>query len=90
MVLMYTGGTTGQPKGVLLDQRSEMLNAYHVMMVLKFGTETVNLIQTPMFHAASMFSVLGGPATGGHTVILPLFDPAGVMTRSRRIGRRSR
>ena len=30
VVLMYTGGTTGLPKGVLLDQRAEMLNLYHV------------------------------------------------------------
>jgi long-chain acyl-CoA synthetase len=79
VVLMYTGGTTGLPKGVLLDQRAEMLNAYHVMMNLRMGRETVNLLQTPMFHAASMFSILGGPAVGAHSVIQPLFDPAGVM-----------
>ena len=73
VVLMYTGGTTGLPKGVLLDQRAEMLNVYHVMMRLPMGRDTVNLLQTPMFHAASMFSVLGGPALGG-----ALGDPADV------------
>ena len=30
VILMYTGGTTGLPKGVLLSQRAEMLNLYHV------------------------------------------------------------
>ncbi|MCB0980826.1 MAG: AMP-binding protein [Acidimicrobiaceae bacterium] len=79
VVLMYTGGTTGLPKGVLLDQRAEMLNAYHVMMRLSFGRDTVTLMQTPMFHAASMFSVLGGPAVGASTVIVPMFEPAAVM-----------
>ena len=34
VVLMYTGGTTGLPKGVLLDQRAEMLNLYHVMQLV--------------------------------------------------------
>lgn len=79
VVLMYTGGTTGLPKGVLLDQRAEMLNCYHVMTGLTFDKTTVNLMQTPMFHAASMFGVLGGPAQGAHTVIVPMFEPTAVM-----------
>ena len=79
VVLMYTGGTTGLPKGVLLDQRAEMLNCYHVMTGLTFDKSTVNLMQTPMFHAASMFGVLGGPAQGAHTVIVPMFEPTAVM-----------
>jgi long-chain acyl-CoA synthetase len=79
VVLMYTGGTTGLPKGVLLDQRAEMLNAYHVLMRLPFNRDSVSYVQTPMFHAASMFSVLGGPAAGAHTVVQPMFDPAAVM-----------
>ena len=80
VVLMYTGGTTGQPKGVMLDQRAEILNAYHVMMTLKMHRGTINLMQTPMFHAASMFSILGGPALGARSVIVPMFDPKAVMT----------
>ena len=78
-VLMYTGGTTGMPKGVLHDQRAQILNAYHIMMAISLGRDAVNLLQTPMFHAASMHSVVGAPATGAHTVILPMFEPTAVM-----------
>ncbi|HEY5077143.1 MAG TPA: long-chain-fatty-acid--CoA ligase [Acidimicrobiia bacterium] len=74
-VLMYTGGTTGLPKGVLLDHRAEMLNLYHVMQVWRFNADDVFLHQTPMFHAASMGGMLGVPAQGGASVFLPLFDP---------------
>ena len=78
-ILMYTGGTTGLPKGVLLDHRAEMLNLYHVMQVWDFGGDEVFLHQTPMFHAASMGGMLGVPAQGGSSVFIPLFDPARVL-----------
>jgi long-chain acyl-CoA synthetase len=78
-ILMYTGGTTGLPKGVLLDHRAEMLNLYHVMQIWRFNTDDVFLHQTPMFHAASMGGMLGVPAQGGASVFLPLFDPARVL-----------
>jgi len=73
-VLMYTGGTTGLPKGVLLDQRAEMLNFYHAAMIWPLDENLVYLHQTPMFHAASMVGILGAPL-GGVSVFLPMFDP---------------
>ncbi len=79
VVLMYTGGTTGLPKGVLLDNRAEMLNLYHIGMVIGFDENSVYLHQTPMFHAASMGGILGTPSSGGTTVFMPLFDPGPAM-----------
>jgi long-chain acyl-CoA synthetase len=79
VVLMYTGGTTGLPKGVLLDQRAEMLNLYHVIMAVGIDEDLTYLHQTPMFHAASMGGLLGIPASGARSVFLPLFDPEKVM-----------
>jgi long-chain acyl-CoA synthetase len=79
VLLMYTGGTTGTPKGVLLDNRAEMLNLYHVMLAWRITSDEVYLHQTPMFHAASMGGIIGVPAEGGVSVIVPLFDPVGVM-----------
>ena len=86
VILMYTGGTTGLPKGVLLDQRAEMLNLYHVAASLGLDDHRVFLHQTPMFHAASMAAVLGIPACGGTSVFVPLFEPEEVMTAIEQYG----
>jgi acyl-CoA synthetase (AMP-forming)/AMP-acid ligase II len=79
VVLMYTGGTTGLPKGVLLDQRAEMLNMYHVALRWGLDENFVYLHQTPMFHAASMGGILGIPACGGSSTFVPMFEPKAVL-----------
>ena len=79
VILMYTGGTTGLPKGVLLDQRAEMLNLYHAGIAIGLDEDRVYLHQTPMFHAASMTGVLGIPASGGVSVFVAYFEPAAVL-----------
>jgi acyl-CoA synthetase (AMP-forming)/AMP-acid ligase II len=78
-VLMYTGGTTGMAKGVLLENRAELLNLYHIGIALAMNDQRVYLHQTPMFHAASMGGILGIPAMGGTSVFVPLFEPTQVM-----------
>src|SRR5581483_285139 len=80
VVLMYTGGTTGVPKGVLLDQRAEILNLYHIAIALGLDDSRIYLHQTPMFHAASMGGVLGIPGIGGTSVFVPMFEPETVMS----------
>jgi long-chain acyl-CoA synthetase len=79
VVLMYTGGTTGLPKGVLLEQRSEMLNLYHSAITWSLDERLVYLHQTPMFHAASMSGILGVPASGGVSTFVPIFEPGAVL-----------
>jgi acyl-CoA synthetase (AMP-forming)/AMP-acid ligase II len=79
VVLMYTGGTTGLAKGVLLEHRAEMLNVYHIGLAVGFPEGRVYLHQTPMFHAASMGAVLGIPAIGGVSTFVPLFEPGQVL-----------
>ena len=80
VVLMYTGGTTGVPKGVVSSQRAEMLNCYHCGIVLgTFGVGDVSLLQTPIFHAASMISLLSITSFGATQVLVPMFEPGAVI-----------
>ncbi len=85
-VLMYTGGTTGLPKGVLLDQRAMTLTAYHTAMKWHHLEGDVYLLQTPMFHAASFGGIAIAPAFGTTTAFVPFFDPAAVIKAIPRFG----
>ncbi|HTT86314.1 MAG TPA: AMP-binding protein, partial [Acidimicrobiales bacterium] len=75
VILMYTGGTTGLPKGALLDQRAETLNVYHVGLEIGLDEQRRFLFQSPMFHAAVVAGIIGIPVSGGTSVTIPLFDP---------------
>jgi len=79
VVLMYTGGTTGLPKGVLIEHRAEILNLYHGHMTLGDLHIGTYLLQTPMFHAASMIGILAPPLSGGRVVFIPMFRPDAVL-----------
>ncbi|HZE65474.1 MAG TPA: AMP-binding protein [Sporichthyaceae bacterium] len=74
-VLMYTGGTTGHPKGVVLTQRAEVLNQYHMAMCAPFSDGGSFLIQTPMFHGATMYGLLGATMFANTVIVLPVFTP---------------
>lgn len=78
-VLMYTGGTTGLPKGVVIDQRALMLDVYKVATRWTMDEGYVYLHQTPMFHAASLGGILAVPAIGGRSASVPLFSPEAVI-----------
>jgi acyl-CoA synthetase (AMP-forming)/AMP-acid ligase II len=79
VILMYTGGTTGLPKGVVIDHRAAMLDFYKIAARWPFTDQYVYLHQTPMFHAASFGGVLTIPAVGGTTTFVPMFEPGAVL-----------
>jgi acyl-CoA synthetase (AMP-forming)/AMP-acid ligase II len=79
VILMYTGGTTGLPKGVVIDHRAAMLDFYKIAATWPFTDQYVYLHQTPMFHAASFGGVLTIPAVGGTTTFVPVFEPGAVL-----------
>ena len=85
-ILMYTGGTTGLPKGVLIDNRALILDSYKVATRWAMDERYVYLHQTPMFHAASLGGILCVPAVGGETTFVPMFDPAAVLDVIERYG----
>jgi long-chain acyl-CoA synthetase len=79
VVLLYTGGTTGRAKGVVLSHRAQLLNLYHQQMVMAPPPAPVYLHQSPMFHGAAIYGLLAPLTTGGSMVIIPQFSPEAVV-----------
>jgi acyl-CoA synthetase (AMP-forming)/AMP-acid ligase II len=77
VALVYTGGTTGLPRGVMRSQRAEALYVYHTSMSGGVACRPgwTFLHQAPMFHASALVSVASAPVFGVRSVVLPGFEP---------------
>src|SRR5262249_19648930 len=64
-LLLYTSGTTGHPKGVMLTHRNVLDNAQNFARV-HYGPDDRLLIAAPLFHCWGLINgVLGTFAAGG-------------------------
>ena len=52
--MTYTGGTTGRPKGVLMNHRARQVTAHTVAVEERITDSDVVAIVTPMFHVAAL------------------------------------
>lgn len=76
VMLQYTSGTTGFPKGAALHHRGLLNNARHYFNRLGMEDGQVYLTMMPLFHTAgSAMSVLGSVSHRCTQVLVPAFDP---------------
>ena len=84
-VILYTSGTTGQPKGAQLTHANMVTNAMtsHHLFAPAFGGGTdqhTTLVTLPLFHATAQTAQMNAGFFGGYRlVLLPRFDPAAVL-----------
>ena len=76
-IIMYTAGTTGQPKGAVLSQGASFWNAVNLAVALDFTSNDRNLAVLPMFHIGGIgLFTLPMLHQGGTVVIQRAFEPA--------------
>lgn len=72
-ILMYTGGTTGLPKGVMLSHRNIMTSMYGMIVGFSFTRTDSTCFILPLFHIA-LWPVLCHLMVGGKAIILRRVD----------------
>jgi fatty-acyl-CoA synthase len=74
--LLYTSGTTGNPKGVVYHHRGAYLNALGNALAFGLGPRSVYLWTLPMFHCSGWTYTWAVTAAGATHVCLRRVDPA--------------
>ncbi|WP_064092928.1 long-chain-fatty-acid--CoA ligase [Rossellomorea aquimaris] len=84
--LLYTSGTTGDPKGVLLTHRSNYLHALSSMHHLRVSDQDTLLHVLPMFHVNGWGSPFYYTANGATQVMLRKVDPKVILEKVEKHG----
>lgn len=80
-LLMYTSGTTGRPKGVMLTHGNVLMAVMNAVIDLDLRTDESALICAPLFHAAALNMVaLPMMLKGGCAAIADGFQPGLVLS----------
>ncbi|MDP3675438.1 MAG: AMP-binding protein [Novosphingobium sp.] len=82
MTLLYTSGTSGKPKGVIVTEGNAFWGNANFIFGSLVGHNSVFLCDMPMFHTAGLFAAVRVPIlAGGKVWISAGFDPAKTIAR---------
>ena len=79
-IILYTSGTTGQPKGAVLTHGNMTWNSFNVIIDYDVTSDARALMIAPMFHVASLgMGALPTLLKGGTLVLQDRFEPSAVL-----------
>jgi acyl-CoA synthetase (AMP-forming)/AMP-acid ligase II len=80
--LVYSSGTTGKPKGIVISHRSRVLTFHGMAMEYGcYGPDDLQLGIAPMAHGAGFAFIMASIFFGGTVDVLPRFDPELVLRK---------
>jgi long-chain acyl-CoA synthetase len=84
--ILYTGGTTGRAKGVMLTHANFWTAAMTRGAELNNAPHSVSLLVAPLFHVAGLGRLVGQSIVGGTCVTMPQFRADAVLAAIARHG----
>jgi long-chain acyl-CoA synthetase len=85
-IILYTSGTTGQPKGAMLTHKNLYSNARDIGAYLKFSADDRVIATLPVFHVFALSVVVNAPLLTGATILLmPKFSPQDVFKTAKEL-----
>ena len=75
-LVMYSSGTTGRPKGVMLSHRNIVEHTRNAVPVAPLGPDDRNLVAMPLFHVGGTSYALFGIYAGAASTFTREPDPA--------------
>ncbi|MCG9579267.1 long-chain fatty acid--CoA ligase [Vibrio tubiashii] len=79
-VILYTSGTTGQPKGAELSHTNMMTNAMSSQYLLRLEHGDTTMLTLPLFHSFGQTVMMNAAVlTGSDMVLIPRFEPKSVL-----------
>ncbi len=69
VLIIYTGGTTGKPKGVVLSRRSLLANSLNTIVSWGLSNKDITLNYMPMFHTGGINALTLPILVAGGTVV---------------------
>ena len=83
LLILYTSGTTGLPKGAVLSHDNLSYLARMAHELWGFTAQSVNLVASPLFHIGGIGYAMTGMSQGGHTVLMQQVVPAEIVAAMR-------
>ena len=76
IMLMYTSGTTGHPKGAMITHRMQFFNIVNLASTARITDKAVQLVSLPLFHTGGM-NCYANPIlhNGGQIILSKEFEP---------------
>jgi len=84
--LLYTGGTTGRSKGVMLSHANLWLASVTRAAELNNPPDGISLLVAPLFHVAGLGRLVGQTICGGTCITMAQFRPDQVLAAIERHG----